>query len=168
MTGGLARNLAHFLLYQKMCLNFIVMKLITLLLSFSLLCCNCSAQHDKIITYEQLPANVQSFIKQHYPASSVQFASLDDDLIRPDYDVALDNMVKLEFYNSGTLKIISDPSGIPQSVLPAEIFNYVFHNYPKTSIVKFEVERNHFEVELSNKLDLKFNKDFRLLKVDHD
>ena len=151
-----------------MCLNFIVMKLITLLLSFSLLCCNCSAQHDKIITYEQLPANVQSFIKLHYPASTVQFASIDDDLIRPDYDVALDNMVKLEFYNSGALKSIYDPSGIPQAVLPEKIFNYVIQNYPKTSIVKFEIERNHYEVELSNKYDLKFNKEYKLIKIDND
>lgn len=122
---------------------------------------------DKPVTFEQLPAAAQAFIAENYPADKISYATIDDDLICPDYTVVLVSGVKIEFQNNGSLeKISSSQDGIPAQIIPARIREYVRHHYPGAAYVEYEVGRKTYEVTLSNRMELKFNSSFAVVEID--
>lgn len=122
---------------------------------------------DRPVTFEQLPAAAQSFIKQYYPEDKISYATKDDDLILPDYTVVLVSGVKIQFENSGALdKIEARKEGVPGSLVPVQISEYVKNHYQDATIVEYEVGRRTYEVKLSNKMELKFNRNFILIGID--
>ncbi|WP_272866897.1 PepSY-like domain-containing protein [Hallella bergensis] len=44
--------------------------------------------------------------------------------------------------------------------------NYLKDNYAEHPVRKIEINRNEYEVEFANGLDLTFNKHFRLIDID--
>ena len=122
---------------------------------------------DKPATYDQLPAAAKTFIAENYPADQISYITVDDDIIRPDYTVMLQSGVKIEFENNGSLsKISSSQNGIPAEIIPMQIRDYVRRNYPDAAYVSYEIDRNSYEVTLSNRLELKFNSRFALVEID--
>ena len=122
---------------------------------------------DRPVTYSQLPVAAQTFIQAHYPQDKVSFATIDDDIIRPDYNVVLVSGVRLEFCNSGQLKKIeARQGGVPVNIIPVQIRDYANTYYPGTYIVDYEIGKRTYDVKLSNRLELKFNKRFQLVEVD--
>ena len=55
---------------------------------------------------------------------------------------------------------------VPGEIVPPEIARYVGQNYPKQRIVSIDKESGGYEVELSNGLDLKFNKAGQFKRID--
>ena len=55
---------------------------------------------------------------------------------------------------------------VPSALVPAFIQNYVRKNHAGIRVVKIERKRTTFEAELSNGLDLTFNSQGQLLKID--
>ena len=108
---------------------------------------------DKPVTFDKLPKAAKEFINANYPGEKVTFAAVDDDLVRPDYSVLLGNGVKLQFEHSGALEKIECAAGIPEGLVPYQIKDY-------------EIGKKNYEVKLSNRLDLKFNKNFHLIEID--
>lgn len=129
---------------------------------FSIAC----AAEDKPVTFEQLPAAAKEFINVNYPDEKMSYAFVDDDVIRPDYTVRLANGVEITFEHDGSLEKIETAGGVPDGVVPVQISDYVKSNYPDAVILEYEVGRKEYEVKLSNRLELKFNSNFRLKGVD--
>lgn len=121
---------------------------------------------DRHVDVSRLPEAVKTFLNSNYPSVQILYSTKDDDLIRPEYNVALENGVKLEFYNDGVLKKIEARDGIPASLIPAQIVQYVKGRYPDAHFVGYEVDRRHYEVKLSNRLELKFSKNYNLIEID--
>ena len=122
---------------------------------------------DRPVVFEQLPLAAQSFIKQYYPEDKISYATKDDDLILPDYTVVLVSGVKVVFENSGALeKVEAKKDGVPAGLVPVQIRDYVKNHYPGALIQEYEVGRRSYEVKLSNRLELKFNKNFMLIGID--
>ena len=121
---------------------------------------------DRPISMDQLPAAARTFINANYPEAQVLFSTKDDDIVLPDYNVALANGVSLEFYNDGALKKIESRDGIPSDLVPVQIVEFVKVRYPDAYFVSYEVDKRHYEVTLSNRLDLKFNKNYNLIEID--
>jgi hypothetical protein len=121
---------------------------------------------DRPITMEQLPAAARTFINTNYPEVQVLFSTKEDDIVLPDYNVALANGVSLEFYNNGALKKIESRDGIPSDFVPVQIVEFVKVRYPDAHFMSYEVDKRHYEVKLSNRLDLKFNKNYNLIEID--
>ena len=121
---------------------------------------------DRPIKLEQLPDAARSFLKTNYPTENILFVSKDDDIILPDYNVALENGVRLEFYNNGSLKSIGCRDGIPTGLIPIQIVEFVKVRYPDAYFVEYEVDRQHFDVKLSNRIELKFSKNYNLMEID--
>lgn len=143
------------------------MKKIFALLAISVAFLSTAKADDRPVTFEQLPAAAQAFISENYPADKISYATIDDDLIRPDYTVVLVSGVKIEFDNSGALeKISSKPDGVPAEIIPVQIREYVRHHYPDAAYVEYEIGRKSYEVTLSNRLELKFNRNFALVGID--
>jgi hypothetical protein len=57
-------------------------------------------------------------------------------------------------------------NGVPTAFVPAQIQNFVKKSYPGTKITKIDRDARDYEIELSNGLDLKFNKSGRLIEID--
>lgn len=122
---------------------------------------------DRPVVFEQLPVSAQAFIKSNYPDDSVSFATVDDDIIRPDYTVVLVSGVKIMFENNGALeKIESRKGAIPEGIIPVQITDYVKRSFKDASITEYEVGRRTYEVKLSNGLELKFNRNFIPIGID--
>lgn len=141
------------------------MKKVLLIMSVVLISMACVAE-DRPVVSDQLPAPAKEFLNVNYPGEKISYAVVDDDLIRPDYTVRLANGVEIQFDNSGALEKISARIGVPESVIPVQISDYVKSNYPEAVIIEYEIGRREYDVELSNGLDLKFNGKFRIIGLD--
>ena len=122
---------------------------------------------DRPVTLTQLPVAAQTFIKTHFPADKLSYATKDDDIIRPDYNVVLVSGVRITFDNSGALeKIETGNNPMPEALVPVQIRDYVKLHYPDAVFYEYEIGRRSYEVKLSNRLDLKFNRNFYLVEID--
>ena len=122
---------------------------------------------DRPVAYNELPLSVRTFIEANFPSVKVNYASVDDDLILPDYTVVLADGVKVQFTNSGRLeKVEAGRVGVPCGIIPVQICDYVKLHYPDAAIIEYEVGRRHYEVKLSNRMELKFNRHFSLVEID--
>ena len=121
---------------------------------------------DRPVTFNQLPAAAQTFINAYYAGEKVSYAVVDDDFIRPDYTVMLANGVKIQFEHSGTLEKIEAKAGVPSDIIPYQIRDYVKVHYPEAVFVEYELGRHSYEVKLSNRLELKFNRNFHGIELD--
>ena len=122
---------------------------------------------DKLITPEQLPPAAMTFIQENFPGVGVTFAKKDFDNGRRQYEVHLNNGVELDFDKKGNWdKVDCQYNLVPANIVPANIANYVQTSYPNTTIVKIDKERYGYKIELSNDLELKFNKKGMLFDID--
>ena len=122
---------------------------------------------DRIVPVNQLPANAKLFIQENFPDASISYAVLDKEFSGKRYEVRLNNGGELDFDKSGTWdKVDCNFSAVPANLVPANIANYVKTNFPGTAIIKIDKERYGYDIELSNDLELKFNKKGQLMNID--
>lgn len=127
---------------------------------------SCAAD-DRPVKFDQLPKAARNFITENFAGAQITYAVKDDDIISPDYEVVLSNGVKISFEHDGTMdKIESREPGVVDAFVPAKIKEYVKVHYPDAYFVEYELGRNLYEVQLSNRLELKFSKDFNLVAID--
>lgn len=132
----------------------------------SLSAISCAAD-DRPVKFDQLPKAARNFITENFAGVQITYAVKDDDIISPDYEVALSNGVKINFEHDGSMdKIESREPGVVDAFVPVKIKEYVKTHYPDAYFVEYELGRNLYEVQLSNRLELKFSKDFNLVAID--
>lgn len=148
------------------------MKRIFRILMIAICCmvsCNmvANAGNDKSITVNALPAKAQTLLNNHFNGQKVMLATIESGVVSRSYDVVLQNGTKLEFDKKGNLTEIDCKQGIvPALLIPQAIKNYLKDNYAGQSVKKIEMNKNDYEVELTNGLDLTFNKHFQLIDID--
>ena len=126
-----------------------------------------NAGNDKPISVNALPAKAQTLLNNHFYGQKVMLATIESGVVSRSYDVVLQNGTKLEFDKKGNLKEIDCKQGIvPALLIPQAIKNYLKDNYAGQSVKKIEINKNEYEVELTNGLDLTFNKHFQLIDID--
>ena len=121
---------------------------------------------NKPVDFSKLPKAAQSFVSMTFPSAKVLYAAVDDDVIRPDYTVVLEDGTKIDFNHDGSLEKIESKSGVPVELIPYQIREYVQRHYPDALFVEYEVGRKSYEVTLSNRMELKFNSEFHLVEID--
>lgn len=142
-------------------LALIITCLFTLCTTFAI------AGNDKVITVKQLPQTAQTFLKTYFHNSKVALVKMDNNVISKDYEVTFTNGNKVDFDSKGIWEEIDcKASAVPAKVVPAKIMKYVRANYPKEKIVKIDRERKGYEIKLSNRMELKFDNNFRLTKME--
>lgn len=148
------------------------MKRIFRILMIAICCmvsCNMAANagNDKLISVNALPAKAQTLLNNHFNGQKVMLATIESGVVSRSYDVVLQNGTKLEFDKKGNLTEINCKQGIvPALLIPQAIKNYLKDNYAGQSVKKIEMNKNEYEVELTNGLDLTFNKHFQLIDID--
>lgn len=134
-----------------------------------MLSCNMAANagNDKPISVNALPAKAQTLLSQHFNGQKVMLATIESGVVSRSYDVVLQNGTKLEFDKKGNLtEIDCNQATVPDQLIPQAIKNYLMENYAGQSVKKIEMNKNEYEVELANGLDLTFNKHFQLIDID--
>ena len=125
------------------------------------------ADNDKPISVRELPATAQQVIKKHFKAKKVALAKMETGLFEKSYDVVFNNGEKVEFDRRGNwTEINCKMSSVPAALVPAKITQYVKSTYPGTKILEIEKDDNQYEVKLSNRLEVTFNRNFQVVDID--
>lgn len=123
------------------------------------------ADKNKPIQVNELPAKAQTVLTTHFSGQKVALTIKENGF--DGYDVVLQNGTKLEFDRKGNLTEVDCKQGtVPAKLIPQPIKSYVQTNYSGQNIKKMEIDKNEHEVELSNGLDITFNKRFQVIDID--
>jgi len=142
----------------------ILMIAICCMMSFNIVA---NAGNDKPINVNELPATAQTLLSKHFKGQKVMLATIESGVVSRSYDVVLRNGTKLEFDKKGNLTEIDCKQGIvPSQLIPQAIKNYLKENYRGEAVRKIEWNKKEYEVELTNGIDLTFNKHFQLIDID--
>ena len=126
-----------------------------------------TADNDKSISVTALPAKAQTLLNNHFRNQKVMLATIESGVLSRNYDVVLQNGTKLEFDKKGNLTEVDCKQGtVPAQLVPQAINNHLKDNHAGQSVKKIEIDKNEYEVELTNGLDLTFNKHFQLIDID--
>ena len=135
---------------------------------FALGISNASADNDKLVKKSDLPVQAQQFIDSHFANVKITYAKLERDLFERSYEVVLADGAKLEFTSKGDWKEVDCRYGeVPTPIVPQAIREYVNNNYPGEKILKVERDRGYYELKLSNRYELTFNKDYNIVDIDN-
>lgn len=137
--------------------------LLTIALTLSILT---ACGQDKAISENELPADIRTYINDHFANNKIIKAELDVDNNKSKYEVKLDNNIELDFNADGKITDIESKNELPSSVIPEKIFDYVKLNYPNNVITDWQLDNNHQEVALDNGLELEFTMDGVFIKMD--
>lgn len=73
----------------------------------------------------------------------------------------------VKFNNAGNLEEIeSRGREIPDGIIPIQIVEMVKGHYPDVMITGYEVGRRTYEVKLSNRIELKLDRNFNVIEID--
>ena len=126
------------------------------------------ASNDKPIKINEMPELSQKFIQNYFSTYSVALAKMETDFLSKSYDVIFTNGDKVEFDKQGRwTNIDCEHSMVPTAVVPQTIKDYVQQQYPKAKILKIELtDRKGYDVELSNDVEIEFDKKFNVIDID--
>ena len=134
---------------------------------FSIGVFSASADNDKIINKSQLPAQAQQFINEHFNGIDLSYAKEERDILKKSFEVRLANGAKIEFSDKGVWEEVNCQfSEVPAAIIPVAIKNYIDENFADEKVISIERNRFNYEVKLSNRLELKFDKDFNIYDID--
>ena len=143
----------------------IMMTLIAVTVSFSTL----SADNDRPVQTSQLPQLAQTFLNKHFKDSKIAMVTSERDwlIMDQEYNVVFANGDKIEFDSKGNWENIEcRHSAVPRSAVPAAISKYLDENFPGTQVREIDLDFRGYDVELSNGLDIEFDKNFLVREID--
>lgn len=140
---------------------------IFLALTFLLLTISVSAQ--KKIEVAELPKPAQDFLKKHFSHTTVETAKKDAEHGEKGYEVKLKDGTEVEFWKDGSYREVDGGDNpIPTDFIPDNIKAYVAKNHPNEKITHIDYGHKDLDVDLTNKIDLEFTKDGKILKDKKD
>ena len=125
------------------------------------------ADVDRPIEVDKLPDAAQKFLKQYFAGESVSLAKVDVEMVSKEYEVMLADGTRVDFNNSGEwIDVDCKFKVVPEGIVPRQIVDYVAKTYPDVKILRIERDRHTYEVSLSNRLELTFDKKFKIVDID--
>ena len=109
------------------------------------------ADNDRPIALDKLPAAAQTFLKTHF-----------------EYEVTYTDRTEVEFRPNGEWSSVERRyAAVPASIVPAQISAYVAKSSFSNQYIK-KVERDAYtwEIELSNGIEIKFDREFHVIDID--
>lgn len=142
-------------------------KLFFLLACFFTLSTIALADNVKPIQVGQLPIPAQSFIAAYFKSHKIALAKVETEFLSKTYEVIFTNGEKVEFDRSGEWTEVQCKAGeVPAAIVPVAIREYVKQNYPEAVIQKIERDKHDIEVHLSNRWEIKFDDQMRVIDID--
>lgn len=137
------------------------MKKILTILTALLIGISLASAKDRVTSnVNELPTAARNTLKTHFKNIAVNHIKIDEGLFGvDDYDVVLENGTEIEFNSDGKLKDVdAGINAVPETLILKPIVTYIKSNYKNVKIVGYEVKRNGYEVELSNGIEVKFDR----------
>jgi len=145
----------------------IILKL-SLLLAVAFIAVSC--EKEELIDVNNLPAVANTFLNDHFKDVKVLSVTREKEALSgTEYQVLLNNGVEVKFDKNGDwteVEARENTAAIPTSFILTPIVNYVKDNYENTGINSIDKEKHGFDVELTNGLDLVFDKEGKFLRID--
>lgn len=140
-------------------------KLFVCALFLGLALLNTSCSKDKQIGI------INDFVKTYFPQNEI-LSSIKDGF---DYDVTLSDYTKIDFdgnmfgkleWDEVDCKHASIYTEVPTKLIPAEITDYVNRVHSTQTIVKIAKDTRGWDIELSNGIEIEFDKRFNVIDFD--
>ena len=115
-----------------------------------------------------LPQSARTTIKNNF-TSEISLIKIDNEFGRvSDYEVILTDGTEIKFDRNGNWEDVecSLNDTVPSSFIPSQVAAFVKKNQPDTHIVGIEKERSGYEVQLSNGVEMKFDRQGQFQKYD--
>ncbi|HIY13891.1 MAG TPA: PepSY-like domain-containing protein [Candidatus Alistipes cottocaccae] len=126
------------------------------------------ADNDRPIALDKLPAAAQTFLKTHFADLTLAYAVEDPKFVGSEYEVTYTDRTEVDFRSNGEWSSVERRyAAVPASVVPTQISDYVAKSSFSNQYIK-KVERDAYtwEIELSNGIEIKFDKEFRVIDID--
>lgn len=141
-------------------------KIILILVAMTAFAAMAFADNSTPIQVVQMPTAAQNFIQKHFGDVQVSHAKQENGLSKS-YEVVFVNGNKLEFDARGEWTEVDCKHGVvPEGIVPRQLKHYVDKNHPGQKIVAISREARGYEIDLNNGLELKFNRNYRLVDMD--
>jgi len=123
---------------------------------------------DRPVAVPQLPAPITTFILQNFPGRNITFATRDLEITGWQYDVVLADGTQIDFDTDRMWDKIQCPitNPVPPAVIPAPIVTHLKANFPDAMVTMIDKDYYGYEVELTNGLELKFDKHGVITEMD--
>lgn len=115
-----------------------------------------------------LPAAAKNIVSRNFKAT-VSVVKIEKSMGRvSEYEVTLTDGTEISFDRDGNWKNVETARdrAVPAGFVPKAVSDYVAKKHPGTRIVGIEKERKGYEIELSDGIDMKFDKEGRFLRYD--
>lgn len=141
--------------------------LLVVLMSLSL---PIQADNNVPIKFNQLPKTAQQLVQKYFKNEKVVMVIKEKDWLDVSYAVQFQSGSKIEFAKDGNWKELSTRGkSLPLSLIPSGIKTFVKTHYPEAKIINIEKDdRNEYEVKLSNRNEIKFDKNYNVIDMDID
>lgn len=114
---------------------------------------------DRIVPANNLPEAARAFIAANYKGQKVLRVEKDWN----SYDCILANGTKIEFNKKGVWEEVEN--NLTDAIVPKAIRDYVKVNFPNNTIKKIDKERCGYDIELSNDVSMKFDKQGTFIRL---
>lgn len=123
---------------------------------------------ERPITVDKLPAAAQQFLAENFKDLTIAFVVEDPKFVGSEYEVTYTDRTEIDFDTQGQWSCIERKySALPASLIPQPIADAVAKsNFPGQYVRKIERNAYTWEVELSNGLEIKFDKQFNIIGYD--
>lgn len=116
---------------------------------------------------EKLPLPAKEFISKYFPDEKISYIKIDEEFLSTSYEITFISGIEIEFMKDGAWKEIDcKHMPIPEGAIPQKILQYLKTNFPDAFITQIEKGKRKYDVELSNKLDLEFDKNENFIRMD--
>lgn len=144
------------------------MKKLLMLMMLAVSVFSVSARDTYTRDVKVLPTAAQTVLKNNFK-SSVSHIKIDKDLMTTEYDVVLNNGTEITFDKDGNWKDVemNNKTAVPSDFVPVNVANYVKQNQKNAKIVGIEKDRGGYSVDLSNGVEIKFDKNGNFVRYDN-
>ena len=128
-----------------------------------------SCEKEATIQQDQLPTAANDFLAEHFQASKVLSVREEKEVLAgKEFAVMLDNGTKITFDKNGQWveADAADRTALPTTFILKPIQEYVTTNHATAPVSSIEKEKHGFDVELTNDLDLVFDKAGKFLRYE--
>ena len=121
---------------------------------------------DRAISVDQLPQKAKELISTYFSDLKISYAIVDKEIFDTNYEVVFTNGSKIEFNRKGNWTDIECRNGISEKIIPIRIWEYIQEYHPDQKVIEIDYDRDGYDVKLDNRLEMKFDKRFRMRGYD--
>lgn len=126
-----------------------------------------AGDRERPITLDKLPAAAQEFLAANFKDLTLAYAVEDPKFIGSEYEVVYTDRTEVDFESNGEWSSVERKyEAVPAAIVPVQIADYVKTSFAGQFIRKIDRNKYTWEVELSNGLEIKFDRKFQVVEID--